>query len=86
MTNTDTTIDNVYVLTTTDNPYNPKTDYDEWKQWDEDNGYFTEQYIARLLDMEGNFDVDDELTLNTLRDKVIQEILENDIINQYMLV
>jgi hypothetical protein len=85
-TTTDPIADDVFVLSTIDNPYNPKTQYDEWKSWDEDSGYFTEQYIGRLLEMEGDFDVDDEFTLNNLREKVIQDILENDVINLYILV
>lgn len=75
------------VLTTIDNPYNPKTDYDNWKEWDQDNGYYTEEFIARLIDMEEeDFDVDDDMKLNELRDRVIQEILEHDVLNVYALV
>lgn len=74
------------VLTTKDNPYNPKTDYDKWKSWDEDNGYETEAYVARLLSMEEDFDIDDEIVLDTLTDKVVTEILEHDVLNVYVLV
>lgn len=74
------------VLTTTDNPYNPKTDYDKWKSWDEDNGYDTERLIARLVDMEGEIDIDDNIKMNDTMDKVIHDILENDVLNIYMLV
>jgi hypothetical protein len=88
MPNTDavTTLDDNMVLTTKDNPYNPKTDYDKWKEWDEDNGYNTESYVARLIAMEGEFDVDDDLTINNLIDKVYHEILENDVLNVYILI
>lgn len=82
-----TTLDDNMVLTTSDNPFNPKLDYDNWKEWDETNGYNTESYVARLLDMEeANFEVDDDLTLNNLIDKVYQEILEHDVLGVYILV
>lgn len=81
-----TSLDDNQVLTTKDNPFNPKTDYDKWKTWDEDNGYNTESYVARLLTMEGDFDVDNDLLINNLIDKVYHEILENDVLEVYILV
>ena len=40
------------LLTTKDNPYNPFTEYDEWKRFDEvDHRYYTEAYIARIVGM-----------------------------------
>lgn len=81
-----TTMDDNMVLTTKDNPYNPKTDYDNWKDWDENNNYNTESYVARLVAMEGEFDVDDDLTLNSIIDKVYHDILEQDILGVYVLV
>lgn len=73
------------VLTTLDNPYNPKSDYLKWKQWDEEAGYYTEDYVARLLMMEEKFDIDDELMIVELTNKVINDILENDSSNVYAL-
>lgn len=66
------------VLTTIDNPHNPKQDYHKWKQWDEESGYHTESYVARLLMMEEEFDIDNELKTIELSHKVINDILEND--------
>jgi len=37
------------MLTTVDNPYNPITDFDKWKQYDEEKGYFTCEYLARIV-------------------------------------
>lgn len=75
------------VLTTTDNPYNPKTEYEQWRAWDIDNGYNTEEYLSRIVSMnEKEFDVDDELVVMTLTNQAIQEILENDMLNVYVLV
>lgn len=36
------------MLTTIDNPFNPFTQYDEWRRYDEDEGYFTNEYLARI--------------------------------------
>lgn len=37
------------MLTTSDNPYNPLTQYEEWRGYDESVcGYFTSQYLARI--------------------------------------
>lgn len=74
------------MLTTMDNPYSPKTEYDEWKQWDEDNGYNTESYIARLMSFEGFNDIDDEFTIELLTTKVVNDILNNDTEGIYRLV
>ena len=35
-------------LTTIDNPFDPSTEWDEWLRFDEDHGYYTSQYLARL--------------------------------------
>jgi hypothetical protein len=74
------------MLTTFDNPFSPKTEYAQWQTWDVDNGYYTEQYIARLVAMEKDFDIDDAVSLSVLTDKVIQEVIEQDDSNIYVLV
>lgn len=74
------------MLSTIDNPFSPKTEYDMWKRWDSENGYNTEEYIARLINMEDTYDADDEFKLNVLINKVISEILENDDQELYMLI
>lgn len=35
-------------LTTTDNPFNPDTQFDEWKAYDDFMGYKTCEYLARI--------------------------------------
>lgn len=40
------------LLTTKDNPFNPFSEYDDWKHFDENsNHYNTEAYVARLIGM-----------------------------------
>ena len=38
-----------YMLTTTDNPFDPRTDYKEWMYYDEQIlGYYTNAYLGRV--------------------------------------
>jgi len=37
------------LLTTTDNPYSPFTQYSEWEAFDFGKGHYTNQYLARIL-------------------------------------
>ena len=36
------------MLTTTDNPFDPLTQWDDWRQFDENSGYHTCAYLARI--------------------------------------
>lgn len=36
-------------ITTTDNPYNPLTDYERWEIFDHQQGYNTSEYLARVV-------------------------------------
>lgn len=42
------------LLSTTDNPYNPFTDYDNWRNYDHQKGYCCEEFLARM----SNTDID----------------------------
>ena len=60
------------MLTTTDNPYDPFTQYEAWYRFDEDNGYHSCAFLARIA-----------RTSDQLSDKENQEEIEraiNDII------
>ena len=37
------------MLTTIDNPYDPRTDFKAWNAWDISHGYNTCAYLARVL-------------------------------------
>lgn len=39
----------VMMLTTIDNPYNPFTQYDEWYALDRYLGHYTPEYLARII-------------------------------------
>lgn len=38
-----------HMLTTSDNPYDPVTQFDEWNTWDQTAGYNTLAYVARVI-------------------------------------
>lgn len=63
------------MLTTTDNPYNPNTDYDKWMMWDQFNEHYTSEYLARVANIPDNMDEEDAMQRI---DDAIAEILEND--------
>lgn len=71
------------MLTTIDNPYNPITDYHKWLAWDHDNGYHTQEYLARVADVDSDMD-DQEVELRL--EQAVQSILDNDILGVYKLV
>lgn len=37
------------MITTIDNPFNPFTQSDQWRAFDEQNGYFSEGLLARFV-------------------------------------
>lgn len=74
------------VLTTTDNPFNPKTDYNNWRTWDERHGYFTEAYVARVADIPVDADLSDDALIEQYLHRAYQSILEHDTLQVYVLV
>ena len=48
------------VLTTIDNPYDPKTEYDKWLEFDHSKGYNTSELLDRLVAFDENDDKDVE--------------------------
>jgi hypothetical protein len=37
------------MVTTVDNPYDPRTDFNAWYMWDVSEGYHTCAYLSRVL-------------------------------------
>ena len=71
------------MLTTIDNPFNPKENYRAWNLWDIDNGYNTASYLARILQ---NFKmVDDEWTQESI-DEAQNIIIDNDMLGAYLII
>lgn len=79
-------VDEELMLTTIDNPYNPKTEYDKWRQWDIENEYRTEEYLARMTDIPDDADLGNDWVVNDLTNQAVHKILENDVLGIYKLV
>ena len=61
-------------LTTTDNPYNPFLDYDEWYLYDLAKGYSTCERIAKIANT--SYQVSDEINYDEIEnamDRLIEE-------------
>lgn len=61
------------MLTTTDNPFDPFDQWDDWKRFDEDKGYFTCEYLARMAQVSDELsDADQELVILTAMYEIIK--------------
>ncbi len=64
----------VHMLTTMDNPYDPFTQFDEWRQFDESSGYYTIQYQARLtITSDELSDADQDAAIEFAIDEIVRE-------------
>nr|DAO53495.1 MAG TPA: hypothetical protein [Caudoviricetes sp.] len=48
------------MLTTIDNPFDPFNDYDNWLRYDEEKGYNTCGYLARIAKVTDNMSLKEE--------------------------
>lgn len=71
------------LLSTSDNPYNPFTEFDQWRNWDEQSGYYTLSYLARITVTSDDLS---ELDQAKAIDQAVAEILEENITGNYVLV
>lgn len=71
------------MLSTSDNPYNPWLDYDNWYAWDEAHGYHTCSYLARMSNTLGDLSEDEA---DQVRDLAIESILNNNITGNYVFI
>lgn len=61
------------MLTTVDNPYDPFTQFDEWNQFDEDHGYYSCAYLARITkSSESLSEADEALAIEEAIDEIIK--------------
>lgn len=60
------------MLTTLDNPYDPFTQFDDWYRYDEDNGYHSLEYLARVCESSDNLsEADQNLAIEAAIDEII---------------
>lgn len=71
------------MLTTIDNPYNPFVQFDEWKAFDEQKGYFSCEYLGRIA--KTSHELSDEDNSIAIED-AINEILYFDLLGIYQKV
>ena len=72
-----------YALTTIDNPYSPFTKFDEWNAFDQQKGYNTCAYLARVSCTSDELsDVDNELEVI----RAIEEIAKFNLNGMYKVV
>lgn len=76
-------MDEQYMLTTADNPYNPFTNFDEWYTWDVAHGYNTCAYLARVS--KDSPDISPAQSKRVV-DDAIDEIVEYNLTGNYIRV
>lgn len=63
-----------HMLTTKDNPYDPSTQFDQWRTWDEAAGYNTLSYLGRVVRTSDELsDADQSLAYEQAIDEIINE-------------
>ena len=67
-------------LTTFDNPFNPDTNIDAWRQFDQEKGYCSESYLARIARISEEFSDEEN---NEEIERAIDEIIAYDFMNIY---
>lgn len=71
------------LLTTIDNPFDPSTQFDEWRNFDEEKGYFTVNYLDRIAKTTEDMS-DSEFLIEIERS--IDEICELNVLGIYKKV
>ena len=71
------------MLTTIDNPFDPFTEWDQWRRYDEDKKYYTCGYLARIAKTAD--DLTDEENVKEI-ERAIDEILSININGLYKKV
>ena len=61
------------MITTTDNPYDPRLDFAAWYMWDVGNGYNTSAYLARVAAISDEFP---DAVIDRQIEDTIDEIIE----------
>lgn len=75
--------DVVHMLTTTDNPFNPFTQFDEWNAYDTKEGWHTLSYLGRVVKSSHELSESDQ---HKAFEQGIQEILNEDVFGVYVRV
>ena len=71
------------MLTTTDNPFDPFTQFDEWLAFDDDKGYHTYSYLARITRSSNALSPQDE---DDAIEYAMNEIVELNVLGVYQKI
>lgn len=68
------TVTNQVMITTTDNPFSPFTEFDDWRRYDEAAGYYTLPYLARVTRTSDELSfADQEIAIEQAIDEIAYE-------------
>jgi hypothetical protein len=73
----------LHMLSTTDNPYNPFTHFDEWFAWDTQAGYNTAGLLARIINTSDELS---EAQQDYAMEEAINEIIRENVSGMHMRV
>ena len=76
-------MENDYMLTTVDNPYNPFDQFTQWLLFDKEKGYNTGEYLARIVNLSDDLS---EKESNEAIERAMDEIIKFDPLNIYKKV
>ena len=71
------------MLTTTDNPYDPFTQFEMWNRWDEEMGYYTTNYLARVSTASGEMSEEEQ---REAHEDALQEVVDYNVLGIYKIV
>lgn len=62
------------MITTVDNPYDPRTQFDDWNSWDVRSGYCTLALLARITRSSDDLsDADQRLAIDQAIEEIVRE-------------
>lgn len=73
----------ICALSTSDNPYNPFTDFDNWNAYDMQNGYNSCAYLARVV---GDTSSEEENEIDENIESAIDRIVAMNLTGNYIKV
>ena len=76
-------MDDEVMLTTEDNPFSPFTQFDEWNDFDEAQGYYTCAYLARIANVAESLTPEES---NVELNNAIDEIVSMNVLGIYKKV
>lgn len=64
----------VFMITTVDNPFDPRTKFDDWFSWDTQSGYHSLALLGRIVNTSDDLsDVDQTLAIDLAIDEIVKE-------------